>query len=57
MAGQTRTGRVSSRLVGVAHAGNRPAAATAEDIHTHLLRAITDQRLPPGTRLTEIALV
>lgn len=47
----------AARLLGVAHAGNRPPAATAGDIHAHLLRAITDQRLPPGTRLTEIALV
>jgi DNA-binding GntR family transcriptional regulator len=47
----------ASRPVGVVHAGNRPPAATAEDVHAHLLRAISDQRLPPGTRLTEIALV
>jgi DNA-binding GntR family transcriptional regulator len=47
----------ASRLLGVANSANRPPAATSADIHAHLLRAITDQRLPPGTRLTEIALV
>lgn len=36
---------------------NRPPARTAEDVYEHLFQAIVDQRLLPGTKLTEIALV
>ncbi|WP_161993592.1 GntR family transcriptional regulator [Muricoccus nepalensis] len=46
-----------NRLVGVVHAGNRPRARDAAGVHEHLLAAIVDQRLPPGTRLTEADLV
>lgn len=52
-----RADRDGSRLVGVMNARNRPAARTADDVHGHLFQAIVDQRLLPGTKLTELALV
>jgi DNA-binding GntR family transcriptional regulator len=45
------------RLVGVMNARNRPKAATPEDVYAHLFEAIVDQRLLPGTKLTELALM
>jgi DNA-binding GntR family transcriptional regulator len=46
-----------SRLIGKANASNRPPVETAEDAYQHLLRAIIDQRLLPGTKLTELGLM
>lgn len=45
------------RMVGVINARNRPKVETAEDAYAHLFEAIVDQRLLPGTKLTELALV
>lgn len=45
------------RMVGVMNARNRPKVETAEDAYEHLFGAIVDQRLLPGTKLTESALV
>ncbi|WP_203076508.1 GntR family transcriptional regulator [Falsiroseomonas ponticola] len=45
------------RLVGVINAANRPRAEDADAVHAHLFEAIVDQRLPPGTKLTERSLV
>jgi DNA-binding GntR family transcriptional regulator len=45
------------RLVGVMNARNRPKVKTAEDAYEHLFDAIVDQRLLPGTKLTELALM
>lgn len=45
------------RLVGVMNERNRPRVKTAEDVHAHLFGAIVDQRLLPGTKLTEMALI
>ncbi|MEJ2625762.1 MAG: GntR family transcriptional regulator [Pseudolabrys sp.] len=36
---------------------NRPKIADADDAYEHLFSAIVDQRLLPGTKLTEMALV
>lgn len=44
---------MQGRLVGVVNSRNRPRARDAAGMHAHLLAAIVDQRLPPGTRLTE----
>lgn len=46
-----------SRMVGVMNARNRPKVETAEDAYTLLFEAIIDQRLLPGTKLSELALV
>ena len=45
------------RFVGVMNARNRPKAKTADDVYAHLFDAIVDQRLLPGTKLTELALM
>ncbi|MDX3809539.1 GntR family transcriptional regulator [Bosea thiooxidans] len=45
------------RLVGRMNARNRPEVRSAEDVYGHLFTAIVDQRLLPGTKLTEFALV
>ncbi|MDQ0473408.1 GntR family transcriptional regulator [Labrys wisconsinensis] len=45
------------RLVGVMNARNRPKAKTADDAYRHLFSAIVDQRLLPGTKLSELALM
>jgi DNA-binding GntR family transcriptional regulator len=45
------------RLVGVMNARNRPKAKTADDVYGHLFDAIVDQRLLPGIKLTELALM
>ena len=44
-------------MVGVMNARNRPPARTVDDVYDHLFQAIVDQRLLPGTKLTELALV
>jgi DNA-binding GntR family transcriptional regulator len=36
---------------------NRPKVEDADDAYTHLFAAIVDQRLLPGTKLTEMALI
>ncbi len=45
------------RLVGVMNARNRPKVRTTEDAYAHLFAAIVDQRLLPGTKLTELSLM
>lgn len=45
------------RRVGVMNERNRPKVENAEDAYQHLFSAIVDQRLMPGTKLTELALV
>ena len=45
------------RMVGVMNDNNRPAVATADDAYWQLFGAIVDQRLLPGTKLTEMALI
>jgi DNA-binding GntR family transcriptional regulator len=47
----------NARLLGVMNARNRPLAKSVDDIHAHLFKAIVDQRLLPGTKLTELALM
>jgi DNA-binding GntR family transcriptional regulator len=49
--------RQKGRLVGVMNARNRPKVKTEQDAYEHLFDAIVDQRLLPGTKLTEFALV
>lgn len=44
-------------LVGRINDRNRPATQSGDDVYEHLLKAITDQRLLPGTKLTEFSLV
>ncbi len=46
-----------TRLVGVMNQRNRPKIEDAEGAYQHLFDAIVDQRLLPGTKLTELALV
>lgn len=45
------------RMVGVMNERNRPPVENAGDAYRHLFDAIVDQRLLPGTKLTEMALV
>ena len=45
------------RLVGVMNSRNRPKVRTADDAYGQLFQAIVDQRLLPGTKLGEMALV
>ncbi len=45
------------RWVGVMNARNRPRVESKDDAYRHLFDAIVDQRLLPGTKLTEFALV
>jgi DNA-binding GntR family transcriptional regulator len=45
------------RLVGVMNARNRPKVETADEVYAHLFGAIVDQRLLPGAKLTEMALM
>ncbi|MDQ0390422.1 GntR family transcriptional regulator [Labrys monachus] len=45
------------RLVGVMNDRTRPKVEDANDAYEHLFAAIVDQRLLPGTKLTEMALV
>lgn len=46
-----------NKLVGILNSRNRPAAASARDIHDLLLHAIVVQDLPPKTKLGEEMLV
>ena len=46
-----------NRLVGRMNDRNRPVTRSGDDVYLHLLKAITDQRLLPGTKLTEFSLV
>ena len=43
--------------VGRLNARNRPKVKTPEDAYAHLFDAIVDQRLMPGTKLSELSLV
>lgn len=43
--------------MGVMNARNRPRVTSVEDVYANLFDAIIDQRLLPGTKLTELALV
>lgn len=52
-----RSERQEGRLVGVVRPDQRPKASTPEEVHDYLVEAIVDQRLPPGTKLTEQMLV
>ena len=45
------------QFVGIMNARNRPKVKTADDVYRQLLDAIVDQRLLPGTRLTEFSLM
>lgn len=47
----------NKRLVGVMNDRNRPKVDDADEAYEHLFAAIVDQRLPPGTKLTELALM
>ncbi|WP_158008460.1 GntR family transcriptional regulator [Agrobacterium tumefaciens] len=47
----------NKRLVGVMNDRNRPKVDDADEAYAHLFAAIVDQRLPPGTKLTELALM
>lgn len=49
--------RQNARLVGVMNARNRPKVKDGNDVYRHLFDAIVDQRLLPGTKLTELALI
>jgi DNA-binding GntR family transcriptional regulator len=46
-----------SRMVGVMNARNRPRVEKWEDVYRHIFNAILDQRLLPGTKLSEFALM
>jgi DNA-binding GntR family transcriptional regulator len=50
-------GKHAERLVGVMNDRTRPKAKTPEDVYAHMFGAIVDQRLMPGTKLNELALV
>ena len=50
-------GEQHGRLIGVMNDRTRPKVDTPEDAYTHLFNAIVDQRLLPGTKLGEMALV
>lgn len=49
--------RQGKKLVGRMNDRTRPNLESAEDAYRHLFDAIVDQRLLPGTKLTEMALV
>jgi len=50
-------GKQAARLVGVMNDRTRPKVKTPEDVYAHMFGAIVDQRLLPGTKLNELALV
>jgi DNA-binding GntR family transcriptional regulator len=50
-------GKHAERLVGVMNDRTRPKTKTPEDVYAHMFSAIVDQRLLPGTKLNELALV
>jgi DNA-binding GntR family transcriptional regulator len=43
----------TKKMVGIFHAGNRLRAKNANDVHEHVMKAIVNQRLLPGTKLSE----
>ncbi len=43
----------AKKMVGIFHAGNRLKAKTSDDVHEHVMKAIVNQRLLPGTKLSE----
>ncbi|MDB5544759.1 MAG: transcriptional regulator NanR [Hyphomicrobiales bacterium] len=45
------------RWVGRLNSRNRPKVKSPDDAYAHLLEAIVDQRLMPGTKLSELSLV
>lgn len=45
------------KLVGVMNDSNRPRMEGPDDTYQHIFAAIVDQRLLPGTKLTELALM
>jgi DNA-binding GntR family transcriptional regulator len=45
------------KLVGLMNDRNRPTIKTSDDVYDQIFSAIVDQRLMPGTKLTEMALV
>jgi DNA-binding GntR family transcriptional regulator len=47
----------NARKIGVMNSRTRPKVDRPEDAYLHLFNAIVDQRLLPGTKLTEMALV
>lgn len=47
----------NGRLIGVMNDRTRPKVGTSDDAYLHLFNAIVDQRLMPGTKLAEMALV
>ena len=56
--GQIRaTVKHAERLVGVMNDRTRPKVKSPEDVYAHMFGAIVDQRLLPGTKLNELALV
>src|SRR4051812_48270047 len=48
--------RAADRLVGLSNPANRPKVASLDDIYSHIVASIVDQRLPPGTKLNELML-
>jgi DNA-binding GntR family transcriptional regulator len=46
-----------SRVVGAMNARNRPKVERSDDVYRYIFDAILDQRLLPGTKLSEFALV
>ncbi len=46
-----------ARMVGTMNGTNRPKVDSADDAYAHLFDAIVDQRLLPGTKLSENSLV
>ncbi len=51
-----RKSSASPKLVGLSNARNRPQIASLDDVYAHIFSSIVDQRLPPGTKLNELAL-
>ena len=46
-----------AHMIGMMNETNRPRVDNADDAYNHLFRAIVDQRLLPGTKLSEMSLV
>lgn len=44
------------KMVGLSNDLNRPKAKTLDEVYEHMFASIVDQRLPPGTKLNELAL-
>ena len=45
--------RNDGTLVGLSNAFNRPKVDNLDDVYAHIFLSIVDQRLPPGTKLSE----